>query len=144
VTADTYAVVNGRQIMRADVDKALQRAQSSSQVASEPEMLAAKLSVLDELIVEDLLLAKARDLKLEVADKEVDEAFDGLDPLARLVFKRGLIEMAEKHNSTVIISSHSLSVRGRLGASFASIRFIASVINSMSILSSLDKFPRLC
>jgi len=77
VTADTYAVVNGRQIMRADVDKAFQRAQPSSQVASEAETLAAKLNVLDELIVEDLLLAKAKELKLEVADKEVDEAFDG-------------------------------------------------------------------
>jgi len=67
VTADTYAVVNGRQIMRADVDKAFQRAQPSSQVASEAETLAAKLNVLDELIVEDLLLAKAKELKLEVA-----------------------------------------------------------------------------
>jgi len=44
VTADTYAVVNGRQIMRADVDKAFQRAQPSSQVASEAETLAAKLN----------------------------------------------------------------------------------------------------
>jgi ABC-2 type transport system ATP-binding protein len=49
-------------------------------------------------------------LALAVAPKYLllDEAFDGLDPLARLVFKRGLIEMVEKHNSTVIISSHSL------------------------------------
>ena len=35
----------------------------------------------------------------------LDEAFDGLDPLARLEFKRGLIELED---STVIISSHSL------------------------------------
>lgn len=49
-------------------------------------------------------------LALAVAPKYLllDEAFDGLDPLARLVFKRGLIEMVEKNNSTVIISSHSL------------------------------------
>lgn len=38
----------------------------------------------------------------------LDEAFDGLDPLARLVFKRGLIELVEEKNSAVIISSHSL------------------------------------
>ena len=35
----------------------------------------------------------------------LDEAFDGLDPLARLELKRGLIEM---EGSTVLISSHSL------------------------------------
>lgn len=38
----------------------------------------------------------------------LDEAFDGLDPLARLIFKRGLIELVEKKGTTVIISSHSL------------------------------------
>ena len=38
----------------------------------------------------------------------LDEAFDGLDPLARLVFKRGLIDLVEDKKCTVIISSHSL------------------------------------
>lgn len=38
----------------------------------------------------------------------LDEAFDGLDPLARLVFKRGLIELVEELGATVVISSHSL------------------------------------
>lgn len=38
----------------------------------------------------------------------LDEAFDGLDPLARLTLKRSLAEMVEKQNTTVIISSHSL------------------------------------
>lgn len=37
----------------------------------------------------------------------LDEAFDGLDPLARLEFKRSLIELQEG-GSTVIIASHSL------------------------------------
>lgn len=37
----------------------------------------------------------------------LDEAFDGLDPLARLEFKRLLIELQED-GSTVIIASHSL------------------------------------
>ncbi len=37
----------------------------------------------------------------------LDEAFDGLDPLARLEFKRGLIKMPE-NGCTVIIASHSL------------------------------------
>lgn len=38
----------------------------------------------------------------------LDEAFDGLDPLARLEFKRGLIELTDEIGSTIIISSHSL------------------------------------
>ena len=38
----------------------------------------------------------------------LDEAFDGLDPLARLTFKRTLIDLIDECNSTVIISSHSL------------------------------------
>lgn len=38
----------------------------------------------------------------------LDEAFDGLDPLARLEFKRGLIELNEETGATAIISSHSL------------------------------------
>ena len=38
----------------------------------------------------------------------LDEAFDGLDPLARLVFKKLIIELVEENDMTVIISSHSL------------------------------------
>ena len=37
----------------------------------------------------------------------LDEAFDGLDPLARLEFKRGIIQLQEE-GTTVIIASHSL------------------------------------
>lgn len=38
----------------------------------------------------------------------LDEAFDGLDPLAREEFKHFLMEVFEKNPMTVIISSHSL------------------------------------
>ena len=38
----------------------------------------------------------------------LDEAFDGLDPLARLELKRGLIELNEQAECTTLISSHSL------------------------------------
>lgn len=38
----------------------------------------------------------------------LDEAFDGLDPLARLVLKKALVELVEEKGTSVIISSHSL------------------------------------
>lgn len=37
----------------------------------------------------------------------LDEAFDGLDPLARLEFKRGLIDL-QQQGGTIVIASHSL------------------------------------
>lgn len=38
----------------------------------------------------------------------LDEAFDGLDPLARITLKKGLNKLVEENGSTVVISSHSL------------------------------------
>ncbi len=42
---------------------------------SDEESLTAKLSVLNDLILEDILIVKARELKVEVADKELDNAY---------------------------------------------------------------------
>ncbi|MBO4636591.1 MAG: ABC transporter ATP-binding protein [Clostridiales bacterium] len=38
----------------------------------------------------------------------LDEAFDGLDPLARNAFKQRITEMVKEKGSTVIVSSHAL------------------------------------
>lgn len=38
----------------------------------------------------------------------LDESFDGLDPLARLTFKKCIVELVEEKGTAVIISSHSL------------------------------------
>ena len=38
----------------------------------------------------------------------LDEAFDGLDPIARLTVKREIIDLVTLNNTTVIISSHNL------------------------------------
>lgn len=38
----------------------------------------------------------------------LDEAFDGLDPLSRKIFKDHIIDFVEKNAGTVLISSHSL------------------------------------
>jgi peptidyl-prolyl cis-trans isomerase SurA len=75
VSADTWAVVDGRQITRDDVDKAYRRRRDGSQNLSEEETLTAKLSLLDDLILQDILLAKARALNLEVTQADLDTAF---------------------------------------------------------------------
>lgn len=73
--ADTWAVVGGREIKRADVEKAYRRTPQGSETLSEDETLANKLALLNELIIQDILLAKARELKIVLPDTEVDTAF---------------------------------------------------------------------
>ena len=38
----------------------------------------------------------------------LDEAFDGLDPLARITFKKAISKLIKEENTTIVISSHSL------------------------------------
>ena len=75
VSADTWATVDGRNISRDEVEKAYRRTADPSQPLSPEEELAAKLGVLNELIVQEILLAKARTLKIELPDTEIDSAF---------------------------------------------------------------------
>jgi peptidyl-prolyl cis-trans isomerase SurA len=75
VSADTWAVVDGRQITRDDVEKAYRRSAQVSPPPAEDEALAAKLTVLNELIVQNILIEKARALKIELPDTELDAAY---------------------------------------------------------------------
>jgi parvulin-like peptidyl-prolyl isomerase len=74
VSADTWAVVDGRPIMREDVEKAFRRT-TEPQGLSEDEVLTGKLNLLNELIIQEVLLAKAGPLKLEVTAAELDAAY---------------------------------------------------------------------
>src|SRR4029453_8475360 len=76
VSPNAWAVVDGREISRNDVDKAYQRTRDASKTVSEEETLAAKLSLLDDLILQDILLAKARTLNLDVAQADLDAAYN--------------------------------------------------------------------
>jgi peptidyl-prolyl cis-trans isomerase SurA len=75
VSADTWAVVDGKEITRDAVDKAYRRVRDSSQTLSQEETLAGKLSLLNDLILQEILLAKAAALKLEVPQNELDTAY---------------------------------------------------------------------
>lgn len=71
---NTWAVVNGQEITRDEVEKAYRR-EAAAQQRSEEEAAAAKLSLLNEMVVQEMLLGKARELKIEATDTEVDNAY---------------------------------------------------------------------
>ena len=73
-SANTWATVNGRDITRDTVEKAYRR-ESAPQQPSEEEALAGKLTLLNEMIVQELLLEKARELKIELSATEIDNAY---------------------------------------------------------------------
>ena len=74
VSPNVWATVGERQISRDEVEKAFRR-EAAPQQPSEEEALAGKLTLLNEMIVQELLLAKARELKIELSDTELDTAF---------------------------------------------------------------------
>jgi peptidyl-prolyl cis-trans isomerase SurA len=75
VTADTWAIVDGRPITKDATEKAFRRTRDPNETLSAEEAIAAKLTVLDDLILQDLLVAKATTLKIEVPAAELDTAF---------------------------------------------------------------------
>jgi len=76
VSPDVWAVVDGHEIRREEIEKAYRRTAQPNAPASEEEALIAKLTLLDQAIVEDILLAKARELKIELPVSELDGAFN--------------------------------------------------------------------
>ena len=75
VSSDTWAVVDGRAITREDVEKAYRRMADPARPLADEEAMAAKLSLLNDLILQDILLAKAKTMKVEVAEKDLDQAY---------------------------------------------------------------------
>ena len=76
VAPDVWAVVDGHEIRQADVDKAFRVTfQSSSPAPTGAEALTLKLGTLDELINQEILLARARPLGLEAPNAEVESTF---------------------------------------------------------------------
>jgi peptidyl-prolyl cis-trans isomerase SurA len=75
VSADAWAVVNGQEITRAEVEKAWRRAAPADQQPSEEEATTGKLNLLNDMIVQELLLAKAKELKIELPESELDAAY---------------------------------------------------------------------
>ena len=73
--ADSWATVDGRNISAAEVEKAWQRNRDQNSTLAGEDLQAAKMQLLEDLITQDLLLAKATELKIDVAQADVDKAF---------------------------------------------------------------------
>jgi len=74
--ADVWAVVDGQQVNKAEVDKYYRgRINPEAQAPSQEESLSLKLNILDELINNDILLERARKLNLIASDAEVEDKF---------------------------------------------------------------------
>ena len=71
----------------------------------------------------------------------LDEAFDGLDPFARLYFKRQIVDMVSENNTTVIIASHSLRELEDICDTFAIIDK-NKIAASGELFDSLDKIHK--
>ncbi len=91
---DVWALVNGKEIKRADVDKYYRtRINPEGQEPSQEEALSLKLNVLDELINNEILLERAKKLNLEASDGEVEDKFTELkSPYTEDEFQRQLKE----------------------------------------------------
>lgn len=71
----------------------------------------------------------------------LDEAFDGLDPLARIEFNRFLLEALEENTMTVLISSHSLKDLEEIIDSYV-ILDSQSVLASGKMLENFEQFVK--
>jgi peptidyl-prolyl cis-trans isomerase SurA len=88
VSSDTWATVDGRSIMRDDVDRMFRRTQDNAAALSAEEAMTAKLSLLNEMILQDILITRAGTLKLAVTDSELDAAYaEGKKNLTEAAFE---------------------------------------------------------
>ena len=72
---DVWAAVDGREIRRDDVEKAYRRVAQANQTPSPEEAMTVKLGILNEMIVQDILVERARTGKIELTDAELDKAY---------------------------------------------------------------------
>jgi peptidyl-prolyl cis-trans isomerase SurA len=76
---DVWAVVNGTEIKRDEVEKYYKtRINPEAQETSPEEVLSGKLNVVEQLINNEILLERAKKLNLEASDGEVEDKFTEL------------------------------------------------------------------
>jgi peptidyl-prolyl cis-trans isomerase SurA len=76
---DVWAVVNGTEIKRDEVEKYYKtRINPEAQETSPEEVLSGKLNVVEQLVNNEILLERAKKLNLEASDGEVEDKFTEL------------------------------------------------------------------
>jgi len=90
--ADVWAVVNGTEIKRDEVEKYYKsQVNPEAQEPSQEEALSLKLNVIEQLINNEILLERAKKLNLEASDGEVEDKFTELkSPFTEEEFQRKL------------------------------------------------------
>jgi peptidyl-prolyl cis-trans isomerase SurA len=90
--ADVWAVVNGTEIKRDEVEKYYRsQVNPEAQEPSQEEILSLKLNVIEQLINNEILLERAKKLNLEASDGEVEDKFTELkSPFTEEEFQRQL------------------------------------------------------
>ena len=90
--ADVWAVVNGTEIKRDEVEKYYKsQVNPEAQEPSQEEALSLKLNVVEQLINNEILLERAKKLNLEASDGEVEDKFTELkSPFTEEEFQRQL------------------------------------------------------
>jgi len=89
---DVWAVVNGTEIKREEVEKYYKsQVNPEGQEPSQEEALSLKLNVIDQLVNNEILLERAKKLNLEASDGEVEDKFTELkNPYTEDEFQRQL------------------------------------------------------
>jgi peptidyl-prolyl cis-trans isomerase SurA len=73
---DVWATVNGKEILREDVEKSFRsRVNPENPTPSQEEALSLQLNILDELINGEILLERANKMNLVASDAEVEDKF---------------------------------------------------------------------
>jgi peptidyl-prolyl cis-trans isomerase SurA len=93
---DVWAVVDGKQVSRDDVEKVYRtRINADGPAPSQEEALSLKLSILDELINSDILLDRATKMNLVASDAEVEDKFtESKSPYTEEEFQKKLKDSA--------------------------------------------------
>lgn len=75
IPATTWAVVDGRAIPRDEIEKVFRATVDPATMTSDEDILTAKLSIVDDMISQDVLAQRAIAAKLEPTDEEVDKTY---------------------------------------------------------------------
>jgi peptidyl-prolyl cis-trans isomerase SurA len=91
---DVWAVVNGKEIHRQEVEKIFRsRVTPEAPTPSQEEALSLQLSILDELVNSEILLQRANKMNLVASDAEIEDKFtESKSPYTEEEFQKKLKE----------------------------------------------------